>query len=737
MSPPPTPGSAALRADMVAKLKRAASLPRMKDGRRPPMPMHAEGVSEGERVTPHSNDPDVERRRAAHALGHEPDTETEGESGTVSEPTPGVGMSIGYGRTDSMRTVRPSDPPSGGLQRSATTSGNIESNTMAVSSIPFASGSEEPDDWAEEERDTAATARPTALVIPEQTVPVISPAPPPRKRTRSRSRSRSLERKRIAQQLKHQAEEDAQMSSSTDEQIPPIPLPGPDAIGPYSPLGYMTPTSATPHAHSRAQSPAQFEGFAAAAAARNAARTPPPFALLQQQLQARSRSPTPNLLGSPMFQMPISPTSPVIPASGLPTLDHIRDRLGDRLGANLFRSNSAAARILQQGGTGDEHQVPLPPSRTQTPASMSRNGTPGPGLGRSNTTGNAMGLGMSPTTPGGGDRTAVRQAMLKKIGNRVDKDRTGDGDQTSGAEDTVVMHGRGGTPFGRPITPGMAVTPGRAHTPVRSPTPGRGGAQTPGGDDGTLSSAPGTPTPGKRRRSHGRRKSKSSGVGTVVDDRDDAQPAPSKPEIGLTYSPQPQSTQTHMSPPPNEDDDDDDDQDITSPKGLERQRSVKLERDKALQKLAGGTSSRLTLRPPLVEEDDEDGPSATSSLPGVLTPVPASTPQPRIPHASDISVQSGMSIPVFIPEQGSVSPYKMDSFPVPIGTQYHRDAMGIRGSPARVVEDIEDHEGEQVVYPEDPTAKARRTFNESLERNGGSKLGMLVPTYSMIKLIVC
>jgi serine/arginine repetitive matrix protein 2 len=37
------------RAFAVAKLKRAASLPRMKDGRRPPMPMHVEAVSEGER----------------------------------------------------------------------------------------------------------------------------------------------------------------------------------------------------------------------------------------------------------------------------------------------------------------------------------------------------------------------------------------------------------------------------------------------------------------------------------------------------------------------------------------------------------------------------------------------------------------------------------------------------------------------------------------------------------------
>ncbi len=37
------------RANAVAKLRRAASLPRMKDGRRPPMHGEAGGLSEGER----------------------------------------------------------------------------------------------------------------------------------------------------------------------------------------------------------------------------------------------------------------------------------------------------------------------------------------------------------------------------------------------------------------------------------------------------------------------------------------------------------------------------------------------------------------------------------------------------------------------------------------------------------------------------------------------------------------
>ncbi|KAG9098941.1 hypothetical protein FS749_002524 [Ceratobasidium sp. UAMH 11750] len=281
------------------------------------------------------------------------------------------------------------------------------------------------------------------------------------------------------------------MSSSTDDH---------EAISLYSPIGYGTPTvtASAPYTPSRAQSPTQFEGFAVAAA-RNAAHTPPPLALLQQQFQACSHSPTPNLLGSPMFQipLPLSPASPSAPVMGLPTLDNIRDRLGYRLGANIFRLNSAAPRILQgQGVIGaEEHQIPLLSSQVNTPATMSsRAGTPGPGLGRSNTTGGLMG--MSPGGAGAGDRNAARRELFKKIGGRVEKDHGGDGDQTSGAEDTVLMNGRV-TPFvaTRVVTPGM-----------RSPTPGAGmgvrvqmptlRAQTPG-DDGGTSSVPGALTPGK------------------------------------------------------------------------------------------------------------------------------------------------------------------------------------------------------------------------------------------------
>ncbi|KAG9081990.1 hypothetical protein FS749_007245 [Ceratobasidium sp. UAMH 11750] len=302
----------------------------------------------------------------------------------------------------------------------------------------------------------------------------------------------------------------------------------------------------------------------------------------------------------------------------------------------------------------------------------SRAGTPGPGLGRSNTTGGLMG--MSPGGAGAGDRNAARRELFKKIGGRVEKDRGGDGDQTSGAEDTVLMNGR--------VTPFVA---------ARVATLGC---------------------------------SRSSGVTAVVDDREEvtqpaalAEPAPAtKPDVVMAYSPKPPLNQVRI-PAPQSDDDDD----ATGAKGLARQHSVKLEWDKTLQKLAEGAPSRVTTthRPPLVEQDDEVPAVTAPSYLGLPTPLLSSTPQPRVPHSSDISVQSGPSIPVFVTEQGALSPYKVDTFPVTI-SQYHKDGIGM----GQVAGEPEDHEVEQVVYPEDPSTKARRTFNESLDRNGGSKVDL-------------
>ncbi|KAG9085199.1 hypothetical protein FS749_004613 [Ceratobasidium sp. UAMH 11750] len=93
----------------------------------------------------------------------------------MSEPTPNVGMGFVYERTDSMRTGP------GGLQRSATTRGKIESQSTS-------------EDGEDGEQAMVQPVEPTPA--PKTTT---SPPPTPQKRTRSRSRSRSLERKKIAQ----------------------------------------------------------------------------------------------------------------------------------------------------------------------------------------------------------------------------------------------------------------------------------------------------------------------------------------------------------------------------------------------------------------------------------------------------------------------------------------------------------------------------------------------------------
>ena len=76
MDSPPT--VAEQRATAVARLKRAASLPRMKDGRRPPM--HVEAVSEGERV----EKPDEESARDSDEKPATPEA-TEGAQPEVDE----------------------------------------------------------------------------------------------------------------------------------------------------------------------------------------------------------------------------------------------------------------------------------------------------------------------------------------------------------------------------------------------------------------------------------------------------------------------------------------------------------------------------------------------------------------------------------------------------------------------------------------------------------------------------
>ncbi|TFK85563.1 hypothetical protein K466DRAFT_551902 [Polyporus arcularius HHB13444] len=100
------------RATAVAKLKRAASLPRMKDGRRPPM--HVEAVSEGERSQGEERIEDEER--SGRSLSREGSSGRElAEEATTSETLNGAHVnSVPISETDvASEAVEPEQLPNG------------------------------------------------------------------------------------------------------------------------------------------------------------------------------------------------------------------------------------------------------------------------------------------------------------------------------------------------------------------------------------------------------------------------------------------------------------------------------------------------------------------------------------------------------------------------------------------------------------------------------------------------
>ncbi|KAI0689970.1 hypothetical protein BC835DRAFT_1366697 [Cytidiella melzeri] len=156
------------RATAVAKLKRAASLPRMKDGRRPPM--HVEAVSEGERVD-EADKPDEESALESDGGRREsPDAPEASESG---------------GRSN---IILPLDDPEPEPEQ--------EQEQVAQSAVE---DGQEPDDKAEETQPSEPSERPST---------------PARKR-RSRSRARSRGSKDL--RLKTKTPPPVNNESSADE----------------------------------------------------------------------------------------------------------------------------------------------------------------------------------------------------------------------------------------------------------------------------------------------------------------------------------------------------------------------------------------------------------------------------------------------------------------------------------------------------------------------------------------
>jgi serine/arginine repetitive matrix protein 2 len=316
------------RAFAVAKIKRATSLPRMKDGRRPRM--HVEAVSEGERsqlVTPE--------------LGG--DAQLSDDGLMVSENNGGDG-------------TRPIQVEPGPGQE------------------PELEPEPEPEPEADTEHSEVKADDPRTEDDPI-TSPSATPLLPEDAPTKSRRRSRSRSRGRGSRDFKGKAK--ATQFSQPTNAVPSANDSSPDE-GPVAPTpqptGFTSPPLISP--------------------------IPAHFALLQAQ----------RMFASPEPGMIYPGTSPPTPL--LPTLQDIQR---EALQRGLFRSNSAAARLMAlQQLAGPEAYDPLLSSPPVTP--------PLPGkVFRNNTVGGS-----------GGERIAARKVMMRQLGRRL---KEAEAEQTSGGED--------------------------------------------------------------------------------------------------------------------------------------------------------------------------------------------------------------------------------------------------------------------------------------------------------------
>ena len=218
-----------VRASAVAKLKRAASLPRMKDGRRPPM--HGEAVSEGERATPSPvATPNLtdESREGSPLLSHEPLSETREASWVPQQTQPNF---TGDDEEDDPATPQAhlghSQSHSQSQQHEQSDQPEESSyDTSGVSYQDFEQDQDQEQDGARNNEDEPESAQ------SRTTTPTTSQRRKKR-RSRSRSRSRSKDLKEVM----------ANLSRSEDEGStapPPVP-PSPFLQGVQPPTGFGTP----------------------------------------------------------------------------------------------------------------------------------------------------------------------------------------------------------------------------------------------------------------------------------------------------------------------------------------------------------------------------------------------------------------------------------------------------------------------------------------------------------------
>jgi serine/arginine repetitive matrix protein 2 len=315
MEAEPSSSAAEKRAVAVAKLRRAASLPRMKDGRRPPM--HVDGVSEGEKTPAEGSDgPSISDVKAEQFMEASQETEDKKEDPAETSDTAEV-----------TETLELNEPP-----------------------------------------EVAETPEPSRVTM-------TTPEPAVRTKRRSRSRSRSRGSKDFKGKARAtQSPTPSPLVQGTDSSPEDSPPPPPSISIPPSP-NLISPI------------PSHYGEMQAS----------------RLLMSPRLMSPDSNLLYPGTSPPTPSPMTPM-----LPTLEALQ--------RGLFRSNSAAARMMAMhkltGGTDTyEHPSPSP--------------TPPPGVspvGRSNTV-------------SGGERSAARKMMLRRLGERIKEEH---GDQTSGGEETFT-----------------------------------------------------------------------------------------------------------------------------------------------------------------------------------------------------------------------------------------------------------------------------------------------------------
>jgi serine/arginine repetitive matrix protein 2 len=307
------------RATAVAKLKRAASLPRMKDGRRPPM--HSEGVSESENPIPTAT-PTPPLNGAEDKATPEPET----------APSPPQEQHLNNGKSE--------------------TKPNVASETRAVNE---GGGQQQRGTEPETEGDGELEER------------SFSPGPSKRRRPRSRSRSRNSKDFKAKNRgapspspIPHIA------GDSSPDEAPPMPI----ALPIIPPLFTPVPSPFTlPQRYMASPDPSMF--FAGPSSPPTPLPLPSLEALqkgLMRSNSARStadsrRQAMAKLMGEPYDPSPSPPPLPV-PGKGLTRNNTVAG--GERIAARelmLGRLGARLAEVQQETDSDKEERAPTPSKR--------------------------------------------------------------------------------------------------------------------------------------------------------------------------------------------------------------------------------------------------------------------------------------------------------------------------------------------------------------------------------------